>query len=89
MIYVDQPIHPWRGKKWCHLVADDIQELHDFAQKLGLKREWFQNHIIQPHYDITAAKREAAINLGAKPITTKQMSGRVTKILLDRRKGKV
>jgi len=89
VIYVDQPIHSWKGKKWCHLVADDIQELHDFATKLKLKREWFHNHRIQPHYDITAAKRELAISLGAKPITTKQMSERVTKILLDRRKGKI
>lgn len=85
MIYVDQPIHPWRGKKWCHLVADDLDKLHEFATKLGLKREWFQNHKIQPHYDITIAKREQAIKLGAKPITTKQMSERVAKILLRRR----
>ena len=31
MIYVDTAIHQWKGKLWCHLVADDIEELHDFA----------------------------------------------------------
>jgi len=85
MIYVDSAINPWKGKKWCHLVADDIQELHDFAVKLGLKREWFQNHRIQPHYDITVSKREKAIKLGAISIETKQMAERVESILKKRR----
>jgi len=85
MIYVDQPIHTWRNKKWCHLIADDLDELHSFAAQLGLKREWFQNHRIQPHYDITASKREQAIKLGAKSISTKQMSERVESILKERK----
>ena len=85
MIYVDQPIHSWRNKKWCHLVADDLQELHDFATKLGLKREWFQNHRLQPHYDITVTKREQAIKLGAISIETKQMAERVESILKKRK----
>lgn len=85
-VYVDQPIHPWRGKLWCHLVADDLNELHAFAAKLGLKREWFQNHKIQPHYDITAAKREKAIKLGANSITTREMAERVVMILKSERR---
>jgi hypothetical protein len=88
MIYVDNLIHPWKAKLWCHLVADDLQELHDFATKLGLKREWFQNHRIQPHYDLTAAKREMAIRLGARQITTSESSERVLEILKARREGK-
>lgn len=77
MVYVDEAIHPWRGKLWSHLVADDLQELHDFAQQLGLKRTWFQNHKIQPHYDVTEAKRKQAIANGATPITTEEMAQRV------------
>ena len=73
MIYVDQPIHRWRSKLWCHLIADDLKELHEFAAKLGLKREWFQNHRIQPHYDITESKRAIAVRMGANEITTKDM----------------
>ncbi len=84
MIYVDKPIHPWRGKKWCHLVADDLNELHEFAHRLGLKKEWFQNHRIQTHYDITEAKRKQAITNGAKPITTEEMAQRVISILKAR-----
>lgn len=36
-----------------HLVADELQELHTFAQSVGLKRQWFQEHPRHPHYDIT------------------------------------
>ena len=34
----------WRYPSSCHLFADDIYELHEFARKLGLKKGWFQNH---------------------------------------------
>ena len=84
MIYVDQPIHRWRGKLWCHLVADDLEELHSFAAKTGLKREWFQNHRIQPHYDITASKRVIALKMGAKELTTKEMAERIAKLIKTR-----
>lgn len=49
--------------QWCHLFADktDCPELHAFAQRLGLKREWFQ----KDHYDIVPTKRAKAIQLGA------------------------
>ncbi len=42
MVYVDDEMIPWRGKLWCHLVADTLPELHAFAQKLGLRQAWFQ-----------------------------------------------
>ena len=69
MIYVDQfPGTGWG--KWQgggHLLTSDIDELHEFARKLGLKREWFQNKSA-PHYDLTANKRRQAIELGAQEI---------------------
>lgn len=37
-----------------HLVADYLQELHEFAQSVGLKRKWFQER--HEHYDITTAR---------------------------------
>lgn len=53
--------------KWSHLVAQDIETLHIFADKLGFKRTWFQvSNSGIPHYDIkTASKRELAKKLGA------------------------
>jgi hypothetical protein len=36
-----------------HIVSDkSFDELHKFAQRIGLKREWFQKKRI-PHYDAT------------------------------------
>lgn len=35
-----------------HMVADTLEELHDFAQKIGLKRGWFEKARTHPHYDI-------------------------------------
>ena len=34
-----------------HLVADSLAELHSFAEEVGIKRCWFQNHKKHPHYD--------------------------------------
>lgn len=64
-VYVDSANIPWRGKTWCHLAADSLDELHAFAKRLGLKREWFQAKSRYPHYDVTASMRERALRLGA------------------------
>jgi hypothetical protein len=50
----------------CHLTTDGpIDELHAFAKRIGLKREWFQRHPLAPHYDLNERKREKALALGA------------------------
>lgn len=50
-----------------HMVADSLEELHDFAKELGLKREWFQDHPRHPHYDLTTQRmRNKALRLGAQ-----------------------
>lgn len=64
-IYVDDEQISWRGKLWCHLVADSLAELHSFATDLGLKRAWFQDKAVYPHYDVTVGVRDRAISLGA------------------------
>ena len=38
-----------------HLVSSNLKELHEFAEKIGLKKEWFQNKKY-PHYDLTSKK---------------------------------
>lgn len=68
-VYVDSLLPCIRNKNWrydkaCHLVADSVDELHLFAEKIGLKRSWFQNKSI-PHYDLTAGMRTKAIIAGA------------------------
>ncbi|WP_296276992.1 DUF4031 domain-containing protein [Pseudomonas sp. UBA7530] len=63
-VYVDSEEIPWRGKLWCHLVADTLDELHDFAARLGLRRSWFQSRNY-PHYDVTISVRQRALSMGA------------------------
>lgn len=62
----------WQHNEVSHLVADTIEELHEFAQKIGLKREWYQ-HKTMPHYDLTTGKRMLAIGLGAIQIGTRKL----------------
>jgi len=48
----------------CHLTADTLDELHAMAANIGMRREWFQNTRV-PHYDLTPARRSAALLAGA------------------------
>lgn len=72
-VYVDQLLdHGWklRGRttKNCHLFTDeiDLKNLHDLADKIGMKRSWFQvSNSGDPHYDLTEIRRTAAIQEGA------------------------
>lgn len=45
MVYVDDLITCGKKGAWCHMVADSLEELHEMADKIGLKREWFQDPI--------------------------------------------
>jgi Protein of unknown function (DUF4031) len=66
-VYVDEAIWPFQGLKWCHLLADDIDELHRFAARLGIARTSYQGppRTKTPHYDITGFERGRAIRMGA------------------------
>ena len=59
---------------WAHLTADTREELHAFAARLGLRRAWFQDHETRWHYDLTSGKRAAAVRLGAREITWREMA---------------
>lgn len=72
-IYVDNVKVKWAGSEWCHLVADTLDELHSFASKIGLRRQWFQSSASYPHYDVKLAVRAKAIQYGAVPGTRKQI----------------
>ena len=66
-VYVDAAIWRFSGLRWCHLLADDLDELHRFAALLGIKRTSFQGppRSATPHYDLTGYERAKAIGLGA------------------------
>jgi len=52
--------------QWCHMWADTLDELHEMADKIGMKRAWFQNKSTLPHYDLVPSKRVLALCNGAK-----------------------
>lgn len=68
-VYVDDAVSLWRGERYGHLMADTLEELHAFAARLGLPRHSFQDKTSGAHYDITAARREQALGLGAVAIS--------------------
>ena len=73
-ILVDTPIWPFRGRLWCHLVSDtSYDELHDLAAELGIPRRGFQGD----HYDLPEELRDAAIALGAQPVTGRELITRL------------
>lgn len=71
-IYVDS-LESWgwvlRGRqvRSCHMFTDavDLEQLHLFAERIGMRRAWFQDHRIAPHYDLTPSRRAAAVLHGA------------------------
>lgn len=73
-VYVDEAVWEWKGKKWCHLLADNLEELHNFAKDLDLEKYMFQKppKVKYPHYDITENKRYQAIRKGAIAIDRKE-----------------
>jgi len=65
-VYVDASIWPFGRMMMCHMIADELVELHTMAGKLGMKRKWFQDKPHSaPHYDLSKSKRTQAVSLGA------------------------
>jgi hypothetical protein len=70
-VYVDHAFGAGDWGRWSgggHLQAGTAEELHAFAARMGLRREWFQSTPGRPekdHYDLTGPGRDLAIRLGA------------------------
>jgi len=73
------PIRYWH-RRCGHLVSDhSLEELHEFAACLGLRREWFQMKSI-PHYDLTGEVYERAIERGAILVTSREIVRRAVRL---------
>ncbi len=70
------PNRRWKWSESAHLFTTpgNIEALHDFARRLGLKRGWFQNKRDSlPHYDLTRRKHEQALRMGAELVEARRM----------------
>ncbi len=56
-----------------HLVADTLEELHQFADAIGLNRQWFQNHSRHPHYDLWGSRLRDALKRGAVIVSSREV----------------
>ena len=76
---------PWRDRRWAHLVSDEsYDELHAMAEQLGIPRRAFQGD----HYDVPTEYRERAIELGAVPVTSRELIRRLIDSGLRQRKSR-
>ena len=86
-VYVDSllPVHSnakWRWDTSCHLMADTVEELHDFAQSIGLERRWFQSRVDFPHYDLSPDLRLRAVEAGAIELARREFVWKVRELRL-------
>lgn len=76
-VYVDDmylyPMGKFRRMKMSHMIADNEDELHAMADRIGVARRWYQGD----HYDICKSKRSLALKNGAIPITVKELSHKI------------
>lgn len=78
-VYVDD-LQAWPNARGifragsCHLAADTLDELHEFAARIGMKREWFQpGRGRHPHYDLVKSRRDRAVALGALEVSGRDL----------------
>lgn len=76
MIYVDAA--DWKKspngrKSYAHMVADSLEELHEFSTLIGVKRHFFHNSKAAPHYDITSEQHVIAIENGALLVSSREV----------------
>jgi 8-oxo-dGTP pyrophosphatase MutT (NUDIX family) len=69
-ILIDPPLWPHRDRRWSHIVSDDsLDELHVFAQGLGIPRRGFHGD----HYDLPEEYYEDALAAGAVPVSSREL----------------
>ena len=83
-VYVDQLCDwGWKHGPSCHLIADSIPELIEFAVNIGMRAEWFQPRS-SPHFDLTVQVREIALAAGAIELSKREFVGVIRRLRSER-----
>ena len=86
-VYVDKLCdYRWRHGPSCHLIADSIDELMEFAVSIGHRREWYQPKS-SPHFDLTAEGRSAAVREGAIELGNREFVKKLRELREKRKAG--
>ena len=76
LIYVDAPIFkksPTGRKSYAHMVGTTLEEVHAFAERIGVKKHFWHKHDRLSHYDITAEQHAIAILSGAQLVSSRDL----------------
>jgi len=71
-VYVDDARNKLGRMLMGHMISESLDELHQMAADIGMKREWFQDSENHPHYDVSVERRRRALALGAQQITSRE-----------------
>jgi hypothetical protein len=86
-VYVDKLVnYGWRHGPSCHLIADSVEELIDFAVSIGLRPEWYQPKS-SPHFDLTAEGRAFAVSAGAIELDNRALVAKLRELRAKRKAG--
>ena len=71
---IDEPLWWFRGRRWSHLVSDSsLDELHDFADSMGIPRRGFQGD----HYDVPEDYYDELVAAGAQQTPSRELLRRL------------
>lgn len=83
-VYVDNlRDYGWRHGPSCHLIGDTVEELIEFAVRLGMKKEWFQPKS-SPHFDLHAEGRRLAVENGAIELSQRELIAKLRELRAKR-----
>lgn len=73
-VYVDESQYRYGRMVMCHMMADTTDELLAMADAIGVQRRWLQ-HAGEPgeHFDVCMSKRAAAVQQGAREVTSRDL----------------
>ena len=75
-VHVDGARNGFGRMVMCHMLADTPTELHEMANMIGMKRQWYQSpdKASFPHYDLSLTRRKLALANGAKELNRQELS---------------